>query len=181
MRMLLKPCVLTLLMSAWVMRGLPQDVSSEPVESNELPRFQPGCIAATVAIALPGGLPVTSKFRKSTFGRPLDVVGLNRIVLLPAFTETVRVLVTQVVHNPVPSNDAVCTVAPLTMTSAGRLVVVPLAKRTPSVAVPANEEFTVNCAAAPTALLPLQNPLPEKPAWLESIVPLQVAGAVSAS
>src|SRR5829696_22669 len=54
MRMLLNPCALTLVISAWVMRGLPHEVSSAPVASSELPRFQPGCIAATAAIALPG-------------------------------------------------------------------------------------------------------------------------------
>ena len=60
-------------------------------------------------------------------------------------------------------------------------MVVPLANRTASVAVPAAEAFTVNWAYAPTALVPLQNPLPEKPAQLESIVPVQTAGEVSAS
>ena len=43
-------------------------------------------------------------------GRPLAVVGLSRMVLLPAFTVTVSVLVTQVVQAPVPSNDGVWTV-----------------------------------------------------------------------
>src|SRR5688500_15820938 len=52
--MLLYPCALMLLISAWVMRGLPHDVSSAPVASREFPRFQPGCMAATAAIALPG-------------------------------------------------------------------------------------------------------------------------------
>ena len=41
--------------SASVNRGLPQEVSSAPVASSELPRFQPGCIAATAAIAVPAG------------------------------------------------------------------------------------------------------------------------------
>jgi hypothetical protein len=81
----------------------------------------------------------------------------------------------------VPSNDGVCTVDPLTTRLAGRAVVVPLANRTPTVAVPDAEAFTVNCAAAPTVLVPLQNPDPENPAQLESIVPEQVAGEFSAS
>src|SRR5687767_2219395 len=100
--MLLKPWALTPLMSAWVMRGLPHEVSSAPVASSELPRFQPGCMAATTAIAFPGGCgePATSKSRKSMLARPLAVVGLSRIVLLPAFTDTVRVLVTHVDHAP---------------------------------------------------------------------------------
>jgi hypothetical protein len=61
----------------------------------------------------------------------------------------------------------------LTTTSVGRAVVVPLANRTPNVAVPATDALTVNCAAAPTTLSALQNPVPEYPAWLESIVPVQ--------
>jgi hypothetical protein len=72
------------------------------------------------------------------------VVGLSRIVLLPAFTDTVHVLVTHDDQAPVPSNDVVVTRAPLTRTSAGRAVVVPLAKRTASVAVPAVVASTVN-------------------------------------
>jgi hypothetical protein len=91
----------------------------------------------------------------------LAVVGLNRIVLLPAFTGTVNVFVTQVDQAPVPSKDAVTALEPFTTTSAGRMVVVPLANRTPTVAVPDVEALTVSCAAAPTALVPLQNPVPE--------------------
>ena len=65
-------------------------------------------------------------------GRPLAVVGLNRIVLLPLFTGTVKVVVTQVVHAPVGSKAAAGWVtAPLTSTSAGRLMVAPLAYRMP--------------------------------------------------
>jgi hypothetical protein len=114
-------------------------------------------------------------------GRPLAVVGFSRMVLLPAFTDTLNVLVTQLDQAPVPSNDGVCTADPLTIKLAGRAVVVPLANRTPNVAVPAVDAFTVNCAAAPTALVPLQNPDPENPAQLESMVPVQVAGELSAS
>ncbi|TDB72565.1 hypothetical protein E1182_22850 [Micromonospora sp. KC721] len=87
---------------------------------------------------------------------------------------------THVLHAPVPSNDGVCTVVPLTARLAGR-VVVPLANRIPSVTLPAVATFTVNCTAAPVALVVLQNPLPEYPDQSESIVPSQVAGEVSAS
>jgi hypothetical protein len=38
------------------------------------------------------------------FARPVALVGLRRIVLLPAFRVTVSVLVAQVSHAPVPSN-----------------------------------------------------------------------------
>lgn len=109
------------------------------------------------------------------------MVGLNAIVELPAFTATVNVFVTHVVHAPVPSNVVPATRVPLTRMSGGRAVVVPLANRTPSVAVPAVGALTVNWAFAPTALDALQNPVPEKPAWLVSMVPLHDAGAVSAS
>src|SRR5689334_9131177 len=50
--MLLKPSALTCLSSARVTLGLPQAVSSAPIESNVLPRFQPGCMAATSARAV---------------------------------------------------------------------------------------------------------------------------------
>src|SRR5262245_11754405 len=103
------------------------------------------------------------------------------MVLLPELTFTLNVLVTQVFHAPVPSNDGVCTVDPLTIRLAGRAAVVPLANRTPSVAAPAADAVTVNWAKAPVALVPLQNPLPEKGAQSESMVPVQVAGEVSAS
>lgn len=63
-------------------------------------------------------------------GSPLAVVGLSWIVLLPARTGTVTVLVTHVPHAPVPSKDAEVAADPLTVTVAGRAVVVPLANRT---------------------------------------------------
>jgi hypothetical protein len=49
------------------------------------------------------------------------------------------------------------------------------------VAVPAAEAFTVNWAYPLVALGPLQKPDPENPDQLLSIVPVQTAGAVSAS
>src|SRR5688572_5571878 len=52
MRTLLKPCAFTLSSSSSVMRGLPHDDSSRPVESSVLPRFHPGCIAAVCSIAV---------------------------------------------------------------------------------------------------------------------------------
>src|SRR4051794_22563904 len=117
----------------------------------------------------------------SMLGRPAGAGGLNRTVLSPAGTDNVRVLDVHAVQVPVLSNDTDCTVEPLTITSVGRTVVVPLANRTTTVAVPDADAATVNCAAAPAALVPLQNPLPEKPAQLESTVPEQVAGEDSAS
>lgn len=95
------------------------------------------------------------------FGRPAAVVGASRMVLLPAFTGTVSVLVTQVDQAPVPSNDGVCTVDPLTTSPAGRAAVVPLAKRMCRVAVPDAGAVTVNWAEPLVELVPLQNPLPE--------------------
>ena len=103
------------------------------------------------------------------------------MVLLPAFTLTVNVLVTHVVQAPVPSNDGDCTVDPFTARLAGLAVVVPLANRIPNVAVPAAAAFTVNWTKPLVALLPLQNPLPEKPVWLYSMTPSHVDGDVSAS
>ena len=80
---------------------------------------------------------------KSMFGSPAAGVGTNRTVLLPAFSTAVSVLVDHAVHVPVPSNDTVATVTPLTTKFAGLALVVPLANRTPSVAVPAAAAFTV--------------------------------------
>ena len=89
------------------------------------------------------------------------MVGLSRIVLLPAGSESVRVCVDHADHALVLANVTDCTVEPLTLTSVGRVVVVPLANRTATVTVPAEDALTVNCAYAPDALLPLQNPDPE--------------------
>src|SRR5688500_18433333 len=99
------------------------------------------------------------------------------MVLLPAVTASGKVLVAQVFHAPVPSKERPVTRAPLTSTSTGRAVVVPLANRTPTVAVAVTDAFTVNCAEAPTALLPLQNPVPEYPDQLVSMEPVHTAGA----
>jgi hypothetical protein len=49
MRMLLKPWSLMNAICSGVTIGLPQAVSSSPRASSVLPRFHPGCMAATVA------------------------------------------------------------------------------------------------------------------------------------
>jgi hypothetical protein len=68
------------------------------------------------------------------------------MVLLPPVTDTVSVRVCQFDQAPVPSNDGLCTVEPLTSRLAGRAVVVPLANRIPTVAVPDAGALTVNWA-----------------------------------
>src|SRR5690242_14341170 len=73
-----------------------------------------------------GGEPPVVTSTKSMLGKPVAVVGLNRIVLLPAFSANVIVVVDQLSQVPVPPNGTDCTVAPLTTTLAGRPVVVPL-------------------------------------------------------
>ncbi len=70
-------------------------------------------------------------------GNPAAEVGSSRMVLAPAVNGTVRVLVVHVVQAPVGANDTVATVVPLTTTFAGLASEVPLANRTPTVAVPA--------------------------------------------
>src|SRR2546423_12144951 len=103
------------------------------------------------------------------------------MVLLPAGPVNATVLDAQVEQAPVPSNVTDCTVVPFTITSVGRVVVVPLAKWTTAVAAPEVDAATVNCAKAPAALVPLQNPVPENPAQLLSMVPVHTAGELSAS
>src|SRR5450756_2045915 len=51
MRTLWKPWSAISRNSSGVMGGLPHAVSSAPTASRELPRFQPGCIAATTSAA----------------------------------------------------------------------------------------------------------------------------------
>ncbi len=83
--MLLKPCAFTLSSNASVTRGLPHDVSSEPVESSVLPRFQPGCIAAVASIAV-------SCFPPCTHVTPLSendrgaVLADSQVPMKPNFT-----------------------------------------------------------------------------------------------
>jgi hypothetical protein len=96
------------------------------------------------------------------FASPAAVVAASRIVLLPAFSCTVTDLVAQAFHAPVLSNGTpACATVPFTLTSAGRPIALPLAYRMSTVALPALGALTVNCAAAPTALLVSQNPPPE--------------------
>src|SRR4051794_39415868 len=94
-----------------------------------------------------------------------------RTVLPPAFRGTWTDAVCHVVHAPVPPNVSVPTAVPLTLTSIGRASAVPLAKPNTSVAVPAASRLTVHSSALPTALVVLQKPVPENPAWLASIAP----------
>src|SRR3712207_5153801 len=99
------------------------------------------------------------------FGPPFAVVAAIRTVLAPAASGTRTAAVCQVVHAPVgPKVTVPAGVAPTTR-SIGRAVVVPLAYRKTSVAVPAWVAVTVHSCALPTAFVVLQKPVPEKPAW----------------
>src|SRR4051812_5186503 len=102
-------------------------------------------------------------------------------MLLPAARVAVTAVRVQFVQAPVGAKAGVATTLPLTVTVDGRFAVPPLAQPKVSVAGPAVAVVTVQVAAAPTALVVLQNPAPENPAQLASMVPAQVAGAVSAS
>src|SRR6185369_13057010 len=80
----------------------------------------------------------TSISSQSRLGPPLAVEPVARILTLPAGTDAVTVLVCQVSQLPVPANDsALLTTVPLTAMFIGRSTVVPLANRSPIVAVPA--------------------------------------------
>ena len=57
--------------------------------------------------------------------------------------------------------------------------VVPLAYRNTTPTLPAAAADTVHCMVAPDALAVLQNPVPENPAWLLSMVPWQVPFSAS--
>ena len=99
--------------------------------------------------------------------------------LVPAFRVVVTGAVAQVSHDPVGGKSSVATAEPLTVTVIGRLAVEPLAYRNINVAPPALAAFTVHCTDAPTALFVLQNPVPENPRWLVSIVPSHTALSAS--
>ena len=61
-------------------------------------------------------------------GLPPAVVAVSLILFVPAARFTVNVWLAQVSHVPVPPNERPAeTTVPFTLTSAGRLVVVPLA------------------------------------------------------
>jgi hypothetical protein len=70
--MLLKPWERTLSSRALVVRGWPHEVSSG-MASRLLPRFQPGCIAATAAIASPGTGAAAASGRASSPNVPKTV------------------------------------------------------------------------------------------------------------
>src|SRR5581483_3544185 len=85
------------------------------------------------------------------------------------------VALAQVSQFAVAGNECpAATTVPLTATSAGRSALVPLAYLMVSWYVPAWSALTVTWDAAPTALVVLQNPVPENPVWLLSTVPSQV-------
>src|SRR5438034_331199 len=98
----------------------------------------PGVVGAWVS----AGGPTRSR---STFGPPLAVVAVTRIVLVPAVTGVVSVLLAQVSQLAVGLKARLAeTTVPFTATSAGRLVVVPLAYRITIVPVPAIGALTVH-------------------------------------
>src|SRR5687767_12058739 len=95
---------------------------------------------------------------------PPAVVAASRTVLTPALSCTVTVRVAHVVHPLVAANAIPAWATdPLTLTSPGRFVPLPLAYRNARVAVPAAVAFTVKAAALPMAFDESQKPLPEKP------------------
>src|SRR6266511_108338 len=101
------------------------------------------------------------------------------MVFVPALSGTVAVALAQVSQELVGGKSSVPADVPLTVRVIGRLAVVPLAYRKVSVAVPAEATLTVHSTDAPTALVVLQNPVPEKPVWSESIVPWHTAFSAS--
>src|SRR5256885_1311757 len=121
--------------------------------------------------------PYTTLFR--SFGPPLAVVAVSRTVLEPAFTVAGTGTVAQVSHDPVGGKSSVATAESLTVTVIGRLAVEPLAYRNINVAPPAAAALAVHVTDAPTALVVLQNPVPENPRWLVSIVPSHTALSAS--
>src|SRR5439155_6350002 len=115
-----------------------QDRSLKPVGHRRSP---PRC---------PGQIYDTS--RKSTLGPPLAVVAVARTALPPADSATVTVASAQVSHEPVPLKFTVIGAPPSTVMVIGRLVVVPLAYRIVSVALPAAAAGTDHSAKLPVAL-----------------------------
>src|SRR5438874_1396136 len=98
---------------------------------------------------------------KSRLALPALVVAEIRIVFEPAFTVAVTDFVVQVSQLAVGSNGAAAAITvPSTLMSAGRLAVVPLAYRIPTVAVPALAALTAHCRQLPTALSLLTQPAP---------------------
>src|SRR5437763_266953 len=90
----------------------------------------------------------------STFGPPLAVVAVARILLVPALRPIENVLSAHVSQLPVPGNDTpACTSVPLTLMSMGRSAVEPLAYRNESLVVPADETFTVHWTELPATFV----------------------------
>jgi hypothetical protein len=84
-----------------------------------------------------------STVTRSTFGPPVAVTAVARIVLVPAVTFTLIEAVCQAVHAPVPAKGTSSPASvPLTVMSIARLAVVPLANRKVSVAAPASDAVT---------------------------------------
>src|SRR2546423_141960 len=101
------------------------------------------------------------------------------MVLLPALTGIVIGASVHAVQLAPTGKSRVPTVVPLTATVIGRADVVPLAYRNTTPTLPAALADTVHCMVAPDALVVLQNPVPENPAWLLSMVPWQVPFSAS--
>src|SRR5262245_6956917 len=118
--------------------------------------------------------------RLSRLGQPFAVVAVTRMVLLPAFSDAVIVRAAQVSQSAVGPNDTpLATVLPLIEMSAGRSTVVPLEYRKVNDDDPAVSAGTGQVWDGPTAFSVLQNPVPVKPAWFESMVPWQTPSSAS--
>ena len=90
----------------------------------------------------------------STFGPPLAVVAVARILLVPALNPIVNVLSAQVSQLPVPGNDSPArTSVPLTLTSMGRSTVVPLAYRITALTLPAAAALNVHSTKLPATFV----------------------------
>ncbi|OLB65891.1 MAG: hypothetical protein AUI10_04990 [Actinobacteria bacterium 13_2_20CM_2_72_6] len=111
-------------------------------------------VAVSAWNSVPGCDVATEASSQSTFGPPLAVVAVARTLLSPAFTAAVIVTVCQVSQLPVPGNDCdALTTCPLTLMLIGRSTVVPLATRSPSVAVPPAVALTVHSTKLPLTLV----------------------------
>src|SRR6266511_3594587 len=97
----------------------------------------PGVVGAWVSAAAP-------TVSLSTFGPPLEVVAVARILLVPLIRSPLTDNVCQVSQVPVPGNVRLAITVPLTAMSIGRAVVVPLANRKVSPTVAAAVAGTVH-------------------------------------
>src|SRR5438552_18288208 len=112
---------------------------------------------------------------------PASVVPVSRMWLVPAVRGTEMDGVAQVSQLAVIGKFSVPREVPLTGMVAGRAAVVPSEYRKLRVLVPAAAAVTGISTNAPTALAVLAKPVPVKPGWLESNVPLADSVPVSAS